>query len=115
MTPTIEREWFTRAGSRGLVLRGLVLCGYVELLDGHPWRELASWDVSASVHGGVSFAGRLRSREGYWIGFDCAHAGDAMPTLDGRMIGDRVWSVDEVAEEVERLAEQVREAGSRPQ
>ena len=111
MTPTIEREWFTRAGSRGLVLRGLVLCGYVELLDGHPWRELASWDVSASVHGGVSFAGRLRSREGYWIGFDCAHAGDAMPTLDGRMIGDRVWTVDEVAEEVEQLAAQVCEAG----
>lgn len=111
MTPIVEREWITRAGSRGLVLRGLVLCGYVELPEGHPWRELAPWDVPATVHGGVSFAGRLRSREGHWVGFDCAHAGDAMPMLDGRMIGDRVWSVDEVAEEVERLAEQVREAG----
>lgn len=111
MTPTIEREWFTRASSRGLVLRGLVLCGYVELPDGHPWCELAPWNVPATVHGGVSFAGRLRSRDGYWIGFDCAHAGDAMPTIDGRMIGGLVWSVDEVAEEVERLAEQAREAG----
>lgn len=112
MTPIVEREWNTRAGSRGLVLRGLVLCGYVELHEGHPWRELAPWDVPASVHGGVSFAGRLRSREGYWIGFDCAHAGDAMPMIDDRMIDGRVWSVDEVAEEVERLAEQVREAGA---
>lgn len=107
MTPTVEREWTTHAGSRGLVLRGLVLCGYVELPDGHPWRGCAAEDVPASVHGGVTFAGMLQGRYGHWVGFDFAHAGDHIP---GMRVPGREWSVDEVAEEVERLAAQAREA-----
>ena len=29
------------------------------------------------VHGGITFSGKLRDINGWWIGFDCAHAGDA--------------------------------------
>ena len=33
------------------------------------------------VHGGLTFSGRLTSakRQGWWLGFDCGHAGDHIP------------------------------------
>lgn len=38
------------------------------------------------VHGGLTFSGRYHRgtamTRGFWLGFDCAHAGDLMPGLD---------------------------------
>lgn len=36
-----------------------------------------SMDLLFDVHGGITFSGKLEDFYGYWIGFDCAHAGDA--------------------------------------
>lgn len=80
-------EWMVVHNGRGY------RCGYVKVGPGHPWFG-KGWDddvVDAiGVHGGVSFAeidvhcGKGGPDDGYWIGFDCNHAGDAAdPSLPG--------------------------------
>ncbi len=64
-------------------------CGYVRLPAGHPWHgQLEPED--ADVHGGITFSepdvpcDAPGADDAWWLGFDCAHAGDGMdPTLPG--------------------------------
>lgn len=84
------------------------LCGYVRVPTSHPWYNY-NGDLygveSMDVHGGITFYGFMdfvqddtntpdpNNRKGYWIGFDCAHAGDLLPRsfFDhgyGRIFGD---------------------------
>jgi hypothetical protein len=73
-------------------------CGYVGVQPEHPLSGKSDEEVNLEVHGGVNFAsfcqeaGKLGEhrvchtpREGesdrvWWFGFDCAHAGDLIPT-----------------------------------
>lgn len=57
------------------------------------------------VHGGITFGGWLEDE--WWIGFDCAHAGDATHFGGCNFPGDVFRDVDYVAEECESLAQQV--------
>lgn len=58
-------------------------CGYVKVEPGHPWHGKDDTDSFADVHGGVTFGagdvdcGKGGADSGWWIGFDCAHFGDA--------------------------------------
>ena len=48
-------------------------------------------DLLFDVHGGITFSGELRDFKGYWIGFDCAHSGDAK---DFSLMGEKekeIW------------------------
>lgn len=76
-------------------------CGYVALPPGHPWHGLDISDAPdaahCAAHGSLTFAAPcmeddrpLRERvchvpqpgesdDVWWLGFDCAHAGDIMP------------------------------------
>lgn len=78
-------------------------CGYVGVLPGHKWHgkgydELGEYP---DVHGGLTYADFCMegAEEGpgvchvpapgrpanvWWLGFDCAHAYDAMPTMEAR-------------------------------
>jgi hypothetical protein len=65
-------------------------CGYVRIPPGHPWHGKFYDDVPADVHGGLTFAeadtacGKGGEDNAWWLGFDCAHAGDAPdPELPG--------------------------------
>jgi len=70
-------------------------CGYVRVPPGHPWHGevMESWDEShPDVHGGITFTDpdvpcdAPGEDKHWWLGFDCAHAGDAPdPDLPGRM------------------------------
>lgn len=61
-------------------------CGYIKMLPGHPWHG-ADYDndigSSAMVHGGLTFSesdvpcDKAGADNGWWLGFDCAHGGDA--------------------------------------
>ena len=59
-------------------------CGYVRVDKGHPWfgKSMHDLDADASVHGGITFADKDvpcdkgGADDGYWVGFDCAHAWD---------------------------------------
>lgn len=69
-------------------------CGYIRVLPGHPWYGKTDSDYytedydripgGPSCHGGVTFSdyGKPCSTHGekdeWWIGFDCAHAGDGI-------------------------------------
>jgi len=60
-------------------------CGYVAIPSDHPWYELDYDTLSTHCHchGGLTFSELSDSY--WWIGFDCAHAGDAPdPQLSDR-------------------------------
>lgn len=58
-------------------------CGYVRVPLGHPWHGKGWADLNVEVHGGVTFAeadepcDKGGADTDWWIGFDCAHGGDA--------------------------------------
>jgi len=82
-----------------------VLCGYVVLPKEHFLYGESAERINdlVDVHGGITFCEEFR--EGYVVGFDTGHAGDALPRL--RFIGGKRWSEEEVVEETRRLAKQL--------
>lgn len=95
-------------------------CGYVRIPAGHPWHGKDYDDISPypDVHGGLTFAeadtdcGKGGGDNAWWLGFDCAHAGDAPdPDLEGyresmRFPGDTVKTTAYVEDQCRVLAEQ---------
>ena len=94
-------------------------CGYAGVPNDHPWygktyMQLEQFDNYPDVHGGITFAGHIKGQDDciWWIGFDCAHAGDWLPHMTGEWLAiepHHKWTVEEVAEETRRLAEQLAE------
>jgi hypothetical protein len=112
------------------------LCGYVAVPPGHPWHgvdfERDSREDGPTVHGGVTYADRCTGPvchvpapgepdDVWWIGFDCAHAGDISPALNKHhdmrwgvlAIGEEYRTVEYVRAECTRLAEQASAAADR--
>lgn len=105
-----SRIWYYY-GIRCAISRGFTaMCGYVHLPKRHPDSELSEEELESSypTHHGLTWISR--SRIGGWIiGFDVGHAGDFMQIPMPPEIGDfifpgRIWTVDDVAVEVELLA-----------
>lgn len=82
------------------------LNGYVRLPEGHPWIGQDYRELEVDVHGGLTFAGE-HFDEGWWIGFDCAHAGDLIPAFHYNMKGSVFRDAAYVSAECERLAAQI--------
>lgn len=53
------------------------LCGYVKIPENHPYFK--KYEVEIDCHGGITFN---EAHEEHWIGFDCAHSGDYIPTME---------------------------------
>jgi hypothetical protein len=102
-------------------------CGYVRVPLGHPWHGKDYDDVRTAdggypdVHGGLTFAepdadcGKGGEDSAWWLGFDCAHAGDAPdPELHGYDARMASWGVvrttEYVAVECWKLARQAADA-----
>lgn len=118
-----------------LIVRGGggALCGYVDVPAGHPWHGKDYGDVEAEVHGGLTFADACQedckichvpqpgeAETVWWLGFDAGHAGDVKPQWEAQLRARYGWSsplsesykpIEYVRAEVERLAEQARQAG----
>jgi len=86
-------------------------CGYVQTNFTPPWTydDLRGYmSHLIDVHGGLTYG----PDEDGWVGFDCAHAGDVC-VIDGEeqtdfaISSEKVWTVGDVEDECERLAEQV--------
>lgn len=67
---------------------GGYFCGYCRIPEGHRFFDKLEEYIDVSVHGGITFAdfGGHESIHGfkqgeYWIGFDCAHSSDIIPSL----------------------------------
>lgn len=76
-------------------------CGYVRLPEDHKFygKKFDEIDGLVSVHGGVTFAGELDSADGFYIGFDCAHAGDSPKVQDeAYTLGECKRLVDQLIE-----------------
>lgn len=86
-------------------------CGYVRTNLGPGWHydDLMGFPHTLiEAHGGLTYG----PDEDGWLGFDCAHAGDAC-VLDGETITDHrmnedgtVWTPDDVAAECRKVARQ---------
>lgn len=91
------------------------LLGYIAVPPGHPWHGLGYDFISASVHGGLTYADTANhfgeeAPQGSWVlGFDCGHAGDEMPTLGVRGI---LRDQNYVRNELDSLHEQAVAAAS---
>jgi len=100
MTSPTRAQWTDAAtGLPCLAHRGPcgALCGYVGVPEGHPWHGKPYGTVDAQAHGGLTFSDRCveavtddghgichKVEPGeddavWWLGFDCAHAGDLCP------------------------------------
>lgn len=89
-----NRMEFKHNGFHCLLNRGPsgAWCGYVAIPKGHPWHEMDYSDIhqmyELEVHGGLTYSEPCQGEichktktndEVWWIGFDCAHAGDFCP------------------------------------
>lgn len=104
-----DYERWESCGFSCLILRNpmKVLLGYVGLPRGHRYFGVSYDDIDVDVHGGLTFSGHRDEHGGediWWLGFDCAHAGDLVP--DMRMSGT-YRDIAYVRAEVERLAAQL--------
>lgn len=132
----VEREW-KHAGLSCAVTQNREAgnrCGYVRVPPGHPLHGKEYCDAEVSVHGGLTFAelepcNEHEDGQGWWFGFDCAHAGDAyvdpnakIETLSSEAaehvkmlqrydlysrLHEHFWTEDEVVTETEDLARQL--------
>lgn len=137
-----KAQWIDEAtGLDCLMVRGPVgaLCGYVGVQPGHPWyeKDYDAIEPYPDVHGGLTFASLCqegaedgpgichipapgRPARVWWLGFDCAHLGDAMPTMEAREAemgfdsipgyGKTYRTFEYVQQECARLAEQIKAA-----
>jgi hypothetical protein len=117
--PDLQRWVDPVTGLRCLIRRtGYIghLCGYVKVGRGHPaYRKKRGHAVyRLRMHGGASFAGQpstLTYREkGWWIGFDCAHAGDLSPGMESLLARLQFPSArpPDVYRDIEYVTNQVR-------
>lgn len=118
-------EWRAPNGLSCLIVRGPLgaLCGYVGLPPGHRFYGRA--DAALDVHGGLTFGALCHGaichvaqpgepEHVWWLGFDCAHAGDLTPGLGLFVDHDRediYRDLNWVKAEVESLAAQLTPDG----
>lgn len=138
----VEREWKHNGLSCAVVMgrEAGSRCGYVRVPPNHPLHGKHYNDVydvtDLQVHGGLTFAEiepctEHEDGQGWWFGFDCAHAGDAMydPDVEINQLKSKesrsvlkiirdiegkyprghehYWTEAEVVAETKRLAEQL--------
>ncbi len=126
-------EWAVVANRMGF------RCGYVKVEPGHPWHGQEAENVETyaadsdgdrwpDVHGGLTFSAPDTPCEadgpdnGWWVGFDCGHAGDGhdplimsddyrqraneRPDLYSAIGGDVIRTQEYVEQECRKLADQ---------
>lgn len=121
-------QWTNQdTGLTCLIVRGPAgaLCGYVGVPEGHPWYQQEP-DLTIVCHGGITFSGFCREDpeapehgichvgedKPWWIGFDCAHCGDATPGISYQPTGyfSRYKNLEYVKNECKNIALQIKEA-----
>ena len=112
-----EERWTTKAGLEAVITwsvpRGY-RCGYVQIPKDHPLYEIC-YDTESvtkmNVHGGVTYSGRGDNfgenpdDRKWFLGFDCAHAGDTTRLFSDGVLRSHYY----VFNECERLAKQIKQ------
>lgn len=97
--PIIEQDWITKSGLRAIVVMTYLghRCGYIALPKNHPRIGDSYGDTEdLQVHGGVTYANQdkvypIWNKEAYWLGFDCAHYGDAPAPYHPRRMSEWMY------------------------
>lgn len=105
-------------------------CGYVQIPKGHPYFEKPYEEIDevVNVHGGLTYGTMSKSYpveteiSSYWLGFDCAHYGDARDLelikefnsqvyeiYAGMYNEGHLWTADEVCDELKQMVDQLVE------
>lgn len=110
-----------------LIVRGPCgnLCGYVGVPPGHPLYERDCDDCPVMAHGGLTFSDRCQSGrpedrgvchrpapgesdDVWWLGFDCAHWGDLVPSYPNVGMPDELYrDIGYVTDQCRSLAAQL--------
>ena len=89
------------------------LCGYVRIPATHPlFKNSLECEGILEVHGGITWTRELKGREGWWVGFDCAHWDDYSPyvSLFARQFRPSQYrTMEYVEKELRKLAKQIVE------
>lgn len=91
------------------------LCGYVGTKEDHAAYQKdydsVHEEYNISVHGGLSYSGTHKdeSKDIWWIGFDCAHAGDLIPEFNFHG-GDIYRNIEYVKSEIASLCTALKTA-----
>ena len=102
-------------------------CGYVAVPPGHPAHGKGYDDVDVHVHGGLTYAEACQGvlchvpKPGepdnvWWLGFDCAHLGDLVPSMNrarttflsgtrGEVYRDQAYVTEQTTQLAKQLAE----------
>lgn len=99
--------------------------GFICVPKGHPWYGVDYKNIHLDVHGGLTFCAfdepsdPRASSDAYWLGFDCAHAGDAQDlSLPWKVVmdhpGDTIRTQEYVESECRSLCEQAKIAAENP-
>jgi hypothetical protein len=72
----VKREPFNKEE----VYFGGHLCGYIFLPEDHPLYGKETEDIEIDSYQGITYT--QKTREGWMIGFDCAHSGDLIPSME---------------------------------
>jgi hypothetical protein len=120
-----DRKQWQHAGYACLIVRNHMgaLCGYVGIPEDHPDFEADCMNVDIKAHGGVNYCGHCfgpichvpepgMPDNVWWFGFDCGHGYDFLPAHERilKVLSSGVYrDIAYVTQEVERLADQLRE------
>jgi len=86
---------------------GIHPCAYVCIPKDHPFYDKNYWDIDdrIKVHGGLTFSGKMRDSDGFWFGWDYAHADDYTYFS---AVGDKRWTTQEIVDECLNVIQQFR-------
>lgn len=75
----VEKYWTTKAGLSAMVVvtNHGHRCGYVQVPKAYEGMDYLDFEPFVECHGGCTFANTHEGFEGWWLGFDCAHAWDS--------------------------------------
>jgi len=98
------------------------LCGYIGVMPDHPWHGKDYDDddlINLDTHGGLTYSSAgpwdldmivVDLPDMWWLGFDCAHSGDAYPTQPRSGQADYYKTIRYVREELDKLQAQAEAA-----
>lgn len=73
----VHRVFKREPYAKELAYFGGHLCGYVRIPNDHPYFKKK--DLDLDCHFGLTFE---EIHEEHWVGFDCAHSGDYVPSME---------------------------------
>lgn len=111
---TVKKRWECHGLDCVVAMGNAALVAYIRIPKDHPFYGQWYDDVPLQVHGGLTYC-CLGLNEEWWIGWDYAHYNDWWGMAEkgwGMEHTGEIWTVDDVAKEVEEAALAVQLAAS---